>query len=148
MFKPLSKISACFDCDACRTVLIDDSPYKGCASPDNNCIYPAKFDEEKMDDNTLIYELLPYLLQLDESEDVRGIIGSNRYGQPPVSNENEFKGVVDFWKVCNLKWSQKTIYTNRLPLADIIQKFVDDQEALARQYENKREEIKEIMAKE
>ena len=32
MFKPLSKISACFDCDARRTVLIDDSPYKGCAS--------------------------------------------------------------------------------------------------------------------
>ena len=148
MFKPLSKISACFDCDARRTVLIDDSPYKGCASPDNNCIYPAKFDEEKMDDNTLIDELLPYLLQLDESEDVREIIGSNRYGQPPVSNENEFKGVENVWKMRNLKWSQKTIYTSRLPLAEIIQKFANDQYVLERQYEKRREEIKEIMTKE
>ena len=148
MFKPLSKISACFDCDAHRTVLIDDSPYKGCASPDNNCIYPAKFDEEKMDDNTLIDELLPYLLQLDESEDVREIIGSNRYGQPPVSNENEFKGVENVWKMRNLKWSQKTIYTSRLPLAEIIQKFANDQYVLERQYEKRREEIKEIMTKE
>ena len=99
------------------------------------------------DDNTLIDELLPYLLQLDESEDVREIIGSNRYGQPPVSNENEFKGVVDFWKVHNLKWSQKTIYTNRLPLAEIIQKFSNDQYVLERQYEKIREEIKSIVGK-
>ena len=88
MFKPLSKIAACFDCDSRRTVLIDDSPYKGCASPDENCIYPTKFDEEKVVDNILIEELLPYILRLDESEDVRKVIGSNRYGQPPVSNEN------------------------------------------------------------
>ena len=148
MFKLLSKISACFDCDACRMVLIDDSPYKGCASPNNNFIYLAKFDEEKMDDNTLIDELLPYLLQLDESEDVREIIGSNRYEQPSVSNENEFKGVEDFWKMRNLKWSQKTIYTNRLPLVEIIQKFANDQYVLERQYEKRREEIKEIMTKE
>ena len=33
MFKPLSKIAACFDCDSWRTVLIDDSQYKGCAYP-------------------------------------------------------------------------------------------------------------------
>ena len=79
MFKPLSKISTCFDCDARRTILIDDSPYKGCASPDNNCIYPTKFDEEKLVDNVLIHELLPYLLQLDESNDVHEVIGSNRY---------------------------------------------------------------------
>ena len=54
-------------------------------SPDNNCIYPAKFDEEKLVDNILIDELLPYILQLDEREDVCGIISSNRFGQPPVS---------------------------------------------------------------
>ena len=57
LFKPLSKISACFDCDACRTILIDDSPYKECTSPDSNCIYLAKFDEEKMLENILIDEL-------------------------------------------------------------------------------------------
>ena len=101
-----------------------------------------------MDDNTLIDELLPYLLQLDESEDESEIIGSDRYGQPPVSNENEFKGVENIWKMRNLKWSQKTIYTSRLPLAEIIQKFADDQYVLERQYEKRREEIKEIMTKE
>ena len=148
MFKPLSKIAACFDCDSRRTVLIDDSPYKGCASPDENCIYPTKFDEEKVVDNILIEELLPYILRLDESEDVRKVIGSNRYGQPPVSSQDEYKGVVEFWKERNLKWSQKTIYTDKLPLAENIQKLVDNQVALAREYESRRGEIREIMAKE
>ena len=135
VFKPLSKIAACFDCDAHRTVLIDDSPYKGCTSPDNNCIYPAKFDEEKMVDNILIDELLPYILQLDEREDVREIISSNRYGQPPISNTNEYRGEAAFWKERNLYWSRKTFYTDRLPLVEKIQKFVSG-----------REEIKNIMA--
>ena len=148
MFKPVSKISTCFDCDARRTILIDDSPYKGCASPDNNCIYPTKFDEEKLVDNVLIHELLPYLLQLDESNDVREVIGSNRYGQPPVSHEKEYKGVVDFWKERNLKWSKKMIYTDRLPLAESLQKLVDSQKVLERDYKKKREQIREIMAKE
>ena len=148
MFKPLAKISACFDCDARRTVLIDDSPYKGCVSPDNNCIFPPKFDEEKMVDNILMDELLPYLLRLDESEDVREVIGSHRYGQPPISTENEYRGVKDFWKERNLQWSQKTISTDRLPLAEQIQKLIDKQEESTREYENKREQIKEIMAKE
>ena len=148
MFKPLSKISTCFDCDARRTVLIDDSPYKGCASPDNNCIFPTTFDEKSMIDNILMDELLPYLLRLDESEDVRKVIGSQRYGQPPISNENEFEGVAKFWKERNLNWSQKTINTDRLPLAEQIQKLVDNQEVSTREYENKRKQIKEIMEKE
>ena len=44
-----------------------------------------------------------------------------------------------------MNWSQKTINTDRLPLAEQIQKLVDNQEG---DYENKREQIKEIMAKE
>ena len=136
LFKPLSKIAACFDCDARRTILIDDSPYKGCTSPDHNCIYPAKFDEEKMVDNILIDELLPYILQLDEREDVREFISSNRYGQSLVSNTFEYRGEVAFWKERNLYWSRKTFYTDRLPLAEQIQKFV-----------NRREEIKKLWQK-
>ena len=74
-------------------------------TPNNNCIYPSNFDQERMVYNILIDELLPYLLQLDQSEDVCEIIGSNHYGQPSVSNENKYKNVVDFWKMHNFKWS-------------------------------------------
>ena len=76
-------------------VLVDDSPYKGCSSPDNNCIFPTKFDEKNMVDNILMDEFLPYLLQ---SKDVRKVIGSHRYEQLPISNENEFKGVANSGK--------------------------------------------------
>ena len=119
-------------------ILIDDSPYKGCASPHNNCIFPTNFDEKSMVDNILMDELLPYLLRLDESEDVRMVISSHRYGQPPISNESEFKVVVDFLKERNLTWSQKTINTDRLPLAEQIQKLVENQEVSTREYENRK----------
>ena len=79
---------------------------------------------------------------------MREVIGSNRYGQPPVSHEKEYKGVVDFWKERNLKWSKKMIYTDRLPLAESLQKLVDSQKVLERDYKKKREQIREIMAKE
>ena len=79
MFKPLAKIAMGFECDPQRTVIIDDSPYKGCISPANNCIFPPQFDAEKMVDNMLLEELLPYLFQLDERRDVRDFIASNRY---------------------------------------------------------------------
>ena len=53
MFKPLSRIAKCFDCDPRRTILIDDSPYKGCATPANNCIFPSQFGIYKKEDNIL-----------------------------------------------------------------------------------------------
>ena len=90
-----------------------------------------------MPDNILIDELLPYILQLDEREGVHEIVSSNHYGQLPVANTSEYRGEVAFWKERNLNWSQKTIYTDRLPLAEQIQKFT-----------SRREEIKRIMAKE
>ena len=148
MFKPLAKISACFECDPQRTILIDDSPYKGCVSPNNNCIFPLKFDEGNKVDNILMDELLPYLLRLDESEDVCKVIGSNRYGQLPICNDNEYKDVIDKWKYLNLAWSQRIINTDRLPLAEKLRDLFNKQEAERREQEIRRDQIKEILGKE
>ena len=148
MFKPLAKISACFECDPRRTVLIDDSPYKGCVSPNNNCIFPLKFDEGNKVDNILMDELLPYLLRLDESEDVREVIGSNCYGQLPICNDNEYKDVIDKWKDLNLAWSQRIINTDRLPLAEKLRDLFNKQEAERSEQEIRRDQIKEILGKE
>lgn len=60
-----------------------------------------------MSDNVLIENLLLFLLQLNESKDVHEFIGFNRYGQPPISNNNEYKGFTDYWMEKILKWSQK-----------------------------------------
>ncbi|MCO5578083.1 hypothetical protein L7F22_031921, partial [Adiantum nelumboides] len=78
MFKALAKMSFGFECDPRRTILIDDSSYKGCVSPANNCIFPMMFDEKKKMDNVLMGELLPYLLKLDEARDVRTAIEYER----------------------------------------------------------------------
>ena len=43
MFKPLSKAGRTFHLDPRRTLLIDDSPYKGCVNPQENCIYPPSY---------------------------------------------------------------------------------------------------------
>ena len=47
-----------------------------------------------------------------------------------------------------MKWSKKMIYTDRLPLAESLQKLVDSQKVLEREYKKKREQIKEIIANE
>ena len=77
MFKPLSKLSLIFKCDSRRTIIIDDSPYKCCVTPP---IFPPTFDIDNKNDNILMEELLPYLIQLDGAEDVRSVIASNCYG--------------------------------------------------------------------
>ena len=50
MFKPLSTVGSVFKCDARRTLLIYDSPYKGSINPQENCIYPPTFNPLKNDD--------------------------------------------------------------------------------------------------
>ena len=115
MFKPLAKIAMGFECDPQRTVLIDDSPYKGCISPENNCIFPPQFDGEKMVDNMLLGELFPYLFLLDETKDVRNLIASNRFGQPIVTNDSEYKEIIEYWKQKNDAWSAKVFVTRRIP---------------------------------
>ena len=80
MFKPLAKLSKAHGCDPQRTIIIDDSPYKCCVTPPNNCIFPPSFDINDKNDNILMDELLPYLIQLDNVKDVRSAIESTRYG--------------------------------------------------------------------
>ncbi|MCO5600372.1 hypothetical protein L7F22_054483 [Adiantum nelumboides] len=96
MFKPLAKMSFEFECDPRRTILIDDSSYKGCVSPANNCIFPMMFDEKKKMDRVLMGELLPYLLKLDEARDVRTAIECERYGQPPISNDSKYDAITAY----------------------------------------------------
>lgn len=122
MFKPLARMATCFECDHMRTILIDDSPYKGCASPPNNCIFPPTFDISNDKDNILLGELLPYLIRLDEADDVRSVIESDRYGQQPVVQGHElFPKFVDFintWTDLNMRWSQRRFNTSRLAIAE------------------------------
>ena len=152
MFKPLAKVSAFFECDPCKTILIDDSPHKGCVSPSNNCIFPLKFDDEQMGDNMLMDELLPYLLQLDQSEDVCDVISSNRYGQSPKMTNDEYADVIEYWKPINLKWSQSTITTGRLSFAKKLRFLFDTHEESSTtrsiEDEGQRNDIKELLAKE
>ena len=149
MFKPLAKIAVGYECDPRRTVLIDDSPYKGCVSPANNCIFPSKFDDEKMDDNVLLGELLPYLLQLDENEDLRAFIESNRYGQPPIPID-EYKNAREHFNILNEKWSSNTsINTIRLPIAEQLRDICElHKESASSRTDKRKEEIKRTMESE
>ena len=79
MFKPLSTLGGLFKSDARRTLLIDDSPYKGSVNPQENCIYPPTFNRFKNDD-FLVNDLLPYLHRLIESIDIRTIVKENQLG--------------------------------------------------------------------
>ena len=120
MFKPLSKLSLIFKCDSRRTIIIDDSPYKCCVTPPNNSIFPPTFDIDNKNDNILMEELLPYLIQLDGAEDVRSVIASNRYGQLPVLKDHKdfdsIKDVIVDMEDNNMKWSQMRFHTGRLPI--------------------------------
>lgn len=147
MFKPLAKFAMGFECDPKRTVLIDDSPYKGCISPANNCIFPPQFDGEKMVDNILLEELLPYLVQLDETRDVRDLIAINRYGQPALTDDNEYKQIMADWKQKNDAWSVKVFFTKRISPANN-DRGVEDKSDTSHHNEMRRAQIQEILAKE
>ena len=60
MFKPLLRVwYQCRNlCNTKNTLLIDDSPFKGCINPKANCLYQGK------PDHLLCNELRPYLLNL------------------------------------------------------------------------------------
>ena len=85
---------------------------------------------------------------LMRAKDVREVIGSNRYGQLPICNDNEYKDVIDKWKDLNLQWSQRTINTDRLPLAETLRYLFNKQEAERSEQEIRRDQIKEILGKE
>ncbi|MCO5603593.1 hypothetical protein L7F22_057744 [Adiantum nelumboides] len=106
VFKPLKYVWSQFGdlCEHTRTILIDDSPYKACANPIENCIFPKSYDVNHPD-SILIEEVLPYLLRLDQSNDSCGLIKFDRYGQEPVQYGHDlyeqFKVVIDEWNKPN-----------------------------------------------
>ncbi|MCO5546895.1 hypothetical protein L7F22_000332 [Adiantum nelumboides] len=148
MFKPLVKISQLFECDPQRTVLIDDSPYKGCASPENNCLFPRTFNEKQTIDNMLMDELLPYLLRLDDAMDIHNVICSDHYGQPSLSEDNEYKAVIDVWRDHNLKWSQMSINIKKLPPTQRLNDKEELSTTSSSKDQSKGTSLKEILAKE
>ena len=101
MFKPLLRVwNQCKSiCNKRNTLLIDDSPFKGCINPPNNCIYPPSFQGQL--DNMLCDELLPYLLKLNTIDDIRSFICLNRLGQDPITRNHQlfirFKDIIDEW---------------------------------------------------
>ena len=101
-FKPLKYVWNQYGnvCECSKTILIDDSPYKGCTNPIENCIFPKAFDVNH-EDSILIEELLPYLIHLNESKDAREVIKFDRYGQEPIQYGHElyaqFRIVIVEW---------------------------------------------------
>ncbi|MCO5586460.1 hypothetical protein L7F22_040400 [Adiantum nelumboides] len=106
LFKPLKYVWSQFGdlCEHTRTILIDDSPYKACTNPIENCIFPKSYDVNHPD-SILIEEVLPYLLRLDQSNDSCGLIKFDHYGQEPVQYGHDlygqFKVVIDEWNKPN-----------------------------------------------
>ena len=101
MFKPLLRVwYQCRDlCNRKNTLLIDDSPFKGCINPKDNCLYPESFQGRS--DYVLCNELLPYLLNLNNTDDIRSIISLNRLGKPPITEGHrllvEFHDIMEEW---------------------------------------------------
>ena len=102
MFKPLLRVWNQFKTSFNRknTILLDDSPFKGCINPPSNCIYPYSFQGHA--DNMLHDELLPYLLKLNQTNDIRSFISLNRLGQDPITKSHElfvrFADIIDEWQ--------------------------------------------------
>lgn len=77
-------------------------------------------------------ELLPYLTRLDEADDARSVIVSDRYGQLPVVHDHEFFSkfavVIETYKEKNMMWSQRRLTTtDRLPIAAQLSKSTSTQ---------------------
>ena len=100
MFKPLLRVWYQFQniCDRKNTLLIDDSPFKGCVNPKDNCLFLESFHGNH--DDVLCNELLPYLLNLNKTND-RSIISLNRLGQSPITHGHnlftKFQDVMKEW---------------------------------------------------
>ena len=105
MFKPLLRVwyQHTDICNVKNTLLIDDSPFKGCINPKENCLYPLSYHGES--DTFLCNELLPYLLALNNIDDIRTITSLKRLKQSPITEEHGL-----FLKFCDIidKWLQFT----------------------------------------
>ena len=109
------------------------------------CIFPPSFDINDKNDNILMEELLPYLIQLDNVKDVHSAIESTRYGQLPVLKEHKqfasFKDVIDEMEEYNMKWSQSSFNTGHLSICPLLV----DNVGVASQ---KQDEIQDILIRE
>ena len=105
MFKPLLRVWYQWRnlCNTKNTLLIDDSPFKGCINPKANCLYPESFQGKP--DYLLCNELLPYLLNLNNTDDIRSVISLNRLGQSPITEVHglftKFQDIMEEWSLFN-----------------------------------------------
>ena len=113
MFKPLLRVWNQYKsiCNRKNTLLVDDSPFKGCINPSNNCIYPEKFEGHP--DSMIYDELLPYLLKLNESEDVRSFTSLNRIGQDHITKNHKlfvrFEDIIEEWQLFTSRFLQEEL---------------------------------------
>ena len=113
MFKPLLRVWNQYKsiCNRKNTLLVDDSPFKGCINPSDNCIYPDCFDGHP--DSMLLDELLPYLLKLNQIEDVRSFTSLNRIGQDPITKNHKlfvrFEDIIEEWQVFTSRFLQEEL---------------------------------------
>ena len=77
MFKPLLRVwNQCKSiCNRENTLLIDDSPFKGCINPASDCIQPNSFQGHP--DSVLYNDILPYLLKMNQIDDIRSFMSLN-----------------------------------------------------------------------
>lgn len=114
MFKPLLKAwNQCQNiCNTKNTSLIDDSPFKGCINPMQNCIFPPPFLGQL--DDILCTELLPYLLRLTSTKDIRQLIQLDRFGQLPITESHahyeHLKDVMEEWHDFTHKFLQEELH--------------------------------------
>ena len=113
MFKPLLRVWNQFKsiCNRKNTLLIDDSAFKGCINPASNCIYPNSFQGQP--DCMLYDELLPYLLKLNETDDVRSFTTLNRLGQDPITKNHKlfvrFEDIIEEWQLFTRRFLQEEL---------------------------------------
>ena len=102
MFKPLLRLWNQFkpSCNRENTILLHGPFMGGCINPPSNCIYPYSFQGHV--DNMLHDELLPYLLKLNQTNDIKSFISLNRLGQDLITKSHElfvrFSDIIDEWQ--------------------------------------------------
>lgn len=116
MFKPLLRVWYQHKdvCNVKNTLLIDDSPFKGCINPKDNCLYPLSYQGES--DAFLCNELLPYLIALNNTDDIRTIISFNRLGQPPITEQHglfsQFDDIIEEWLQFTFQFLREELHDN------------------------------------
>lgn len=113
MFKPLLRVWYQHKnlCNKKNTLLIDDSPFKGCVNPKDNCLYLESFQGRL--DYILWNDLLPYLLNLNNVDDIRSIVSLNRLGKSPITKSHglytQFRDIIEEWCQFNTQYLREEL---------------------------------------